>query len=90
MYEHGGNPPNGLGERHSTSSSGIADMRIGVGYWLFKPFTKSFNFALGAGVKLPTGDFSYMDTFYNVQNKVHKDSIHTFLTNTFNLVAMPL
>ncbi len=27
----------------------------------------------------------YMDTFYNVQNKVHKDSIHTFLTNTFNV-----
>ncbi|MBU3821107.1 transporter [Flavobacteriaceae bacterium XHP0103] len=65
MYEHGGNPPNGLGERHNTRSSGLSDIRIGLGYWLFKPNTKSFNYALGAGIKLPTGDYSYMDTFYN-------------------------
>jgi Putative MetA-pathway of phenol degradation len=65
MYEHGGNPPNGLGERHITRSSGLADMRLGVGYWLFKPNTKSFNYAIGAGIKLPTGDYNYDDTFYN-------------------------
>ena len=65
MYEHGGNPPNGLGERHITRSSGLSDIRIGVGYWLFKPNAKRYNYALGAGIKLPTGDYSYMDTFYN-------------------------
>ena len=32
MYEHGGNPPNGLGERHSTSSRGLGDLRFGIGY----------------------------------------------------------
>tara|TARA_R110002049_G_scaffold309051_1_gene516210 strand:- start:11069 stop:12226 length:1158 start_codon:yes stop_codon:yes gene_type:complete len=65
MYEHGGNPPNGLGDRHNTRSSGLSDLRLGAGYWLFKPNTKSFNLALGLGVKLPTGDYAYTDTFYN-------------------------
>jgi hypothetical protein len=65
MYEHGGNPPQGLGERHNTRSSGLSDLRLGIGYWLFKPNTKSFNYAIGAGIKLPTGDYNYIDTFYN-------------------------
>ena len=46
MYEHGGNPPNGLGQRHSTGSSGLSDIRFGVGYWLFEPFEHDFNYAI--------------------------------------------
>lgn len=65
MYEHGGNPPNGLGERHETSSSGLADARLGVGYWLFDPAKHNFNYAVGVGVKLPTGNDAYTDIFYN-------------------------
>ncbi|MEZ4921488.1 MAG: transporter [Saprospiraceae bacterium] len=65
MYEHGGNPPNGLGERHETSSRGLADVRLGLGYWLFDPATSSFNYSLGVGIKLPTGKYDYTDTFYN-------------------------
>lgn len=65
MYEHGGNPPNGLGERHSTSSRGISDVRLGLGYWLFDPQKHAFNYSIGLGVKLPTGKYDYMDTFYN-------------------------
>ncbi len=66
MYEHGGNPPNGLGERHETSSMGISDMRIGGGYWLFdSKKSHFFNLALGLNVKLPTGKFDYTDSFYN-------------------------
>jgi len=65
MYEHGGNPPNGLGDRHVTSSNGLADIRLGAGYWLFDPARHNFNYALGLGVKLPTGRFDYTDTFYN-------------------------
>ena len=66
MYEHGGNPPNGLGERHQTSSQGLADVRLGVGYWLFNPEkAHHFNYALGVGMKLPTGRYDYTDTFYN-------------------------
>lgn len=65
MYEHGGNPPNGLGERHETSSRGLADMRLGVGYWLFNPDNKKFNYSVGLGLKLPTGKYNYEDVFYN-------------------------
>lgn len=65
MYEHGGNPPNGLGERHETSSLGVGDFRFGAGYWLFDPGKKSFNYSLGLGIKLPTGIYDYTDTFYN-------------------------
>ncbi|WP_232830140.1 transporter [Lewinella sp. IMCC34191] len=65
MYEHGGNPPNGLGHRHETMSSGLADTRLGIGYWLFDPAKHDFNYALGIGVKLPTGKYDYSDTFYN-------------------------
>lgn len=66
MYEHGGNPPNGLGERHETSSSGLSDIRLSLGYWLFDP-EKSFrsNYSVALGVKLPTGKYDYKDTFYN-------------------------
>ena len=66
MYEHGGNPPNGLGERHETSSSGLSDMRIGIGYWLVDPMKgKPFNYSVGLGLKLPTGNAAYEDLFYN-------------------------
>ncbi len=65
MYEHGGNPPNGLGERHATSSSGLSDIRLGVGYWLFDPQRHDFNYSVGLGLKLPTGKFDYTQTFYN-------------------------
>ncbi|MGH1435504.1 MAG: transporter [Lewinella sp.] len=65
MYEHGGNPPNGLGERNETSSQGLSDIRLGVGYWLFDPSTHNFNYSIGLGVKLPTGKYDYTDTFYN-------------------------
>lgn len=66
MYEHGGNPPNGLGERHETSSAGLGDARVEAGYWLFDPFKHHyFNYAVGLGVKLPTGKYDYTDTFYN-------------------------
>jgi len=66
MYEHGGNPPNGLGYRAETSSVGIGDIRLGLGYWFIDPKKlKKYNFAFGLGIKLPTGDYNYTDTFYN-------------------------
>lgn len=73
MYEHGGNPPTGLGERHETSSRGIGDLRLGVGYWLFEPNKHSFNYSLAIGVKLPTGKYDYTDTFYNQREDNNED-----------------
>ena len=62
LYEHGGN---GLGDRRETSSLGVGDFRVGIGYWLFEPGKKNFNYSLGLGLKLPTGKYDYTDTFYN-------------------------
>ncbi len=61
LYEHGRT------ERHSTYSKGLADMRIGAGFWLFsdeKP--RKGNIAMGLGVKIPSGDYAASDTFFNV------------------------
>lgn len=61
LYEHGRE------ERNITYSRGLADLRIGIGYWVFNPETHSNgNLALGVGLKLPTGDYNANDIFYNV------------------------
>ncbi|MEZ4825054.1 MAG: hypothetical protein R3C61_01990 [Bacteroidia bacterium] len=61
LYEHGRN------ERHSSFSRGIADARLGLGYWLINPEKHAKgNIALGVGVKLPTGNYNATDIFYNV------------------------
>jgi hypothetical protein len=61
LYEHGGK------ERHSTKSNGFGDARITVNRWLFDSHTThKGNIQVGLGVKLPTGDYNYMDEFANV------------------------
>ncbi|MFD2034903.1 hypothetical protein ACFSKL_08885 [Belliella marina] len=61
LYEHGRN------SRHMTYSKGIADMRVGAGYWLLSSEkARKGNTAVGLGVKLPTGDYNAQSTFYNV------------------------
>ena len=66
MYEHGGNPPNGLGDRHKTYAQGLGDVRMNVGYWVLDPHKHmNGNFSLGLGIKLPTGEYGAKDTFYN-------------------------
>lgn len=59
LYEHGRT------SRHMTGSQGIADSRIGAGYWLF-PNAKNGNMAIGTGLKLPTGNYGAEDFFHNV------------------------
>jgi hypothetical protein len=59
--EHGGpNTP-----RHTTHSAGVGDIRFEVYKWILKPTaTQKFNFQIGLGVKLATGDYEYKDWFY--------------------------
>lgn len=61
LYEHGRQ------ERNMTTSRGLADIRLGLGYWLLNPekHTKG-NVSMGLGVKIPTGNFNASDVFYNV------------------------
>lgn len=61
LYEHGRD------ERNTTFSRGLADIRVGVGYWLFDlEKNQNGNLALGLGLKLPTGSYNASDIFYNV------------------------
>ena len=61
LYEHG------RSQRASTFSRGLADGRVGMGYWLLDPARHHhFNVALGLGLKLPTGSYHATDLFYNV------------------------
>ncbi|WP_224487978.1 hypothetical protein [Robertkochia flava] len=61
LYEHGRE------ERNMTFSRGVADIRAGAGYWLLDPEKHQHsNIAIGAGIKLPTGNFNATDIFYNV------------------------
>ena len=61
LYEHGRT------ERHSSFSRGLADIRLGAGYWLLNlEDHMNGNIAIGLGVKLPTGNYNASDIFYNV------------------------
>ncbi|HEA22936.1 hypothetical protein LCGC14_1263690 [marine sediment metagenome] len=61
LYEHGRE------ERNTTFSRGLADIRLGLGFWLFDlEKSPDGNVALGLGVKLPTGNYNASDIFYNV------------------------
>ncbi|KPM49288.1 transporter [Jiulongibacter sediminis] len=61
LYEHGRT------ERHNSYSKGLGDARVGMGFWL-KDVTSahSGNVSLNLGLKLPTGNYNAMSTFYNV------------------------
>lgn len=57
-FEHGGT-------RHTTHSFGLGDIRFTVYKWLMNPATHpKGNIQLGLGVKLPTGDYKYLDYYY--------------------------
>jgi len=68
LYEHG------RSERYSSFSRGLADIRVGLGYWLLNPVAHpNFNMAVGLGLKLPTGDYNATDLFYNVGVEAHPE-----------------
>lgn len=59
LYEHGGK------NRYNTNSFGLGDVRFTVYKWLVSPEKRSKgNVQIGAGLKLPTGDYKYQDYFY--------------------------
>lgn len=59
LYEHDGKT------RHSTHSFGIGDIRFAAYRWMLDPKTShKGNLQLGLGLKLPSGNYNYMDYFY--------------------------
>jgi len=74
LYEHGGNPRfdstgaligTWAGDRRHTYASGLADVRLSLGYWLFDPAESEYNYSVALGVKLATGAKGATGTFYN-------------------------
>lgn len=65
LYEHYGNTSKSEHARRNTKSFGLGDVRIAGYYWVINPAknTKA-NIQLGAGLKLPTGDYRYQDYFF--------------------------
>jgi hypothetical protein len=65
MYEHYGNTSKNPNARRNTRSFGIGDVRVAAYYWLVDPAKMSkANAQIGAGIKLPTGDYRYQDYFW--------------------------
>ena len=63
-YEHYGNNSKDPEARGVTHSFGIGDARIAVYRWMFDPRTSyRGNLQVGAGIKLPTGNYNYLDYF---------------------------
>jgi hypothetical protein len=59
LYEHDGT------NRHTMTASGLGDMRISSTVWLLDPASHhDGNFALGVGIKFPTGDSAATDIAY--------------------------
>lgn len=72
MYEHYGNSiaANPDRKRFETQSFGIGDLRISTTYWLFDPeIHHNGNFALGLGVKAPTGNANVHDDFHKLDEE---------------------
>ncbi|WP_407524153.1 hypothetical protein PDL71_00765 [Lacibacter sp. MH-610] len=75
MYEHYGNNSTSPIARNETHSFGIGDLRVAVQHWIFNPETsKKGNVQIGAGLKLPTGDYRYTD-FFHKPGAGGKDSV---------------
>lgn len=67
LYEHYGNSTtaNPNRQRFATQSNGIGDMRLTLSSWILNPEKKhKGNFALGVGLKLPTGNAEVLDDFH--------------------------
>ena len=64
MYEHYGNSPqaNPGRNRFHTQSRGLGDIRVSANYTMMPSHTSRLT--LGAGLKLPTGNYAYKDHFH--------------------------
>ena len=61
LYEHG------RSERNVSFSRGVADSRVGFGYWVLPPNpARPLSASVGLGLKVPTGNHNATDIFYNV------------------------
>jgi hypothetical protein len=59
------------GQRHTMSAGGLGDVRLVANTWIFDPDANTKgNLSLGAGVKVPTGDYRATDYSYTPTGRV--------------------
>jgi hypothetical protein len=78
LYEHYGNSKttNPEQKRFHTGAQGIGDMRIAGSYWVLNPDKHhKRNFAVGLGVKLPTGNENVQGEFHRRKSSDGTDSV---------------
>ncbi len=71
LYEHYGNSldANPDQKRFHTSSAGLGDIRITANYWFRDVMISPTNFALGLGVKMPTGNPHVTGEFHKLDEE---------------------
>jgi hypothetical protein len=63
LYEHDRK------NRYETHSFGLGDIRLAAYYWITNPASHSrFHLQGGLGIKLPTGDYRYVDYFHKTDS----------------------
>jgi hypothetical protein len=70
LYEHYGNTPGN--PRFTTHSQGLGDIRLMSSYTVTN--TEKMRLQVGVGIKLPTGNFNYQDSFHK-KGKSGQDSL---------------
>lgn len=78
LYEHYGNSltANPEQKRFHTQAQGIGDLRLSASYWMLNPASHlKTNFAVGLGVKLPTGNSNVQDEFHRRKSSDGTDTV---------------
>ncbi len=88
LYEHYGNSEESNPEhmRFATGSAGISDLRVAATYWVLDPATHMHgNFAIGLGIKAPTGKSTVKDVFHKRTNSGADSTITKFVDQSIQL-----
>jgi len=88
LYEHYGNSAssNPQHKRFSTQANGIGDMRLTLSSWVLNPKKKhNGNFAVGLGLKLPTGNAEVQDDFHKRTSTGADSIVHKAVDQSIQL-----
>lgn len=88
LYEHYGNSEtaNPDRKRFHTGSKGIGDLRVSATYWVLDPAKHMHgNFAIGLGIKMPTGKSTVQDEFHKRTSDGRDSVITRFVDQSIQL-----
>jgi hypothetical protein len=86
LYEHYGNPTQAnptINPRFHTQASGIGDVRISTYYSVMQK--EKFNLILGAGLKLPTGNYETKDNFHRKDSEGNDSLVYRVVDQSIQL-----